>query len=108
MIVARQFIAWDVSKKGRPSRRDGVIKWERTFFLHWAVNTSSSGGQTVSTGKSPTSPSGTGRRLRAIQAMNCPATIISPPGTNKPSHIRAHFRHHITFEDEDEGDDEDD
>jgi hypothetical protein len=51
MIVARQFIAWDVSKKGRPSRRDGVIESGRTFFLHWAVNTSSSAAHTVPTGR---------------------------------------------------------
>jgi hypothetical protein len=38
-------------QKGRPSRRDGVIKSGRTFFLYRAVNTSSSAAHTVPTGR---------------------------------------------------------
>ena len=48
---SRQFIAWDVSKKGDRPVGTVVIKSGRTFFLHWAVNTSSSAAHTVPTGR---------------------------------------------------------
>ena len=82
-------------QKGRPSCRDGVIKSGRTFFLHWAVNTSSNPAHTVPTGRiffsripgtkvpgyhhsvppgrSPTAPYGTGRHLRTIHQSHAAA-----------------------------------
>jgi hypothetical protein len=38
MIVARQFIAWNMPKKSEPSRRDGVSRAARHIHLPWSKN----------------------------------------------------------------------
>jgi hypothetical protein len=66
MIVARQFIAWDVSKKGDPSRRESdpyprlICRPDRSTPI----------------GADQTVPYGTDSRLNLFQAINCLATFI--------------------------------
>jgi len=69
MIVARQFIAWNVSKEATrprdPSRRDGVIRSERRATI----------GRLINWGRDQTVPYGTDSQLDVFQATNCLATI---------------------------------
>jgi len=91
MIVARQFIAWDVPNRD-PSRRDGMIGSRGRFFDHWRESIRSRGSDRpsgtgcpfgrvpgnklpgydhdVPTGPSPTGPVGTKTTLTPVRIFD--------------------------------------
>ena len=66
MIVARQFIAWNVSKEATRPVGNGVIGSDGVPRL----------GRLINWGRDQTVPYGTDSQLDVFQAMNCLATII--------------------------------